>query len=327
MAETSFPLVGADLSDDAWAQTVGASGSGVLDDWGNPYAIVLNINDTVTVKPSTRGPARAVVNGFGHQLDVTKTLTVPAVTASTTYNIGLLYDPENATMPVLLTVLTAPQLAQLAPGRVFLPLHSIVRAAGQTLAAATLLTLLPALQPRLLSASKDAVLAASPLRFLKGTTIECTDVKRPYRAGGTLTSPTWEAGPTQGTWQGTRTAQNVGSGQRVAALTFSPTVVRDAGWMDMQAGAFKLDDGHYVISATMKLGAPGSDGRSFVEIAPANASADSLARAPLPDGEYIATVTWNGWVSASNPLAVWLFQQHASTANKPDVKLSVTRIA
>lgn len=325
MAESSFPLVGADLTADAWAQTVGTSGSGVLDDWGNPYAIVLNINDTVTIKPSTRGPARAVVNGFGHQLDVPKTLNVPAVTTTTTYSIGLLYDPQNETMPVLLTVRTG--TSQLGTGQVFFPLHTIIRGAGQTLAAATLLTLLAAIQPHLVSASKAAVLGTSPFLFLRGTTIECTDVGQSFRASGTAATPTWDAGPTQGTWQGTRQDQNVGSGQRVAVLTFSPTVIRDASWMDMQSGAFKLDDGHYVISATMKLGAPGSDGRSFIEIAPSNASAETLARAPLPDGEYIATVTWNGWVSASNPLAVWVYQQRASTANKPDVTLSVTRIA
>lgn len=324
MTETSFPLEGYDLKDDVWAQTVGAVGSGILDDWGNPYALDINIGDTVTIRPSTSGVARAVVNGFAHRMDAPISLPIPAVSGSTRYNIGLLYDPENAVLPVSLVVLKGTTVP-LDVGQAFCPLYTIIRYAGQTLAAAKLLTVMPRIQPQLLMASSEALLAQSPLLFLFGTEVQCTDVGRTYRAAGTRVSPRWEANSTQGTWQGARSTQAVKSGVRTVVGAFSATVSRNADWMTMSAGAFKLEDGIYVITATILLGSS-SRGRSFVEIAPSAASGESLARGPIGDGEYAGTAAWTGFVSASTPLAIWMLKENAGAVT-PTVKLSVTRIA
>lgn len=324
MAETSFPLTGADLKDDQWAQTVGASGSGVLDDWGNPYALVVNSNDTVTIRPSTSGTARAIVNGFGHRLDSTKALSLPAVSTTTQYNIGLLYDPANSAQPVTLVVLVGTTVP-LKDGQVFCPLYIVTRSAGQTLAAAKLLKVCPRIQPQLLVASSEALLATNPTLFLYGTEVECTDVGRSYRAAGSSASPRWEPNSAQGTWQGTRTTQSLKSGVRTALGIFTEKLVRNADWMTMSSGAFKVEDGIYVITATMLIGSA-SRGRSFIEIAPSSASGESLARGPIPDGEYVGTATWTGYVTASTPLAIWALKENAGSA-APTVKLSVTRIA
>lgn len=324
MAETSFPLTGADLKDDQWAQAVGASGSGVLDDWGNPYALTINTNDTITLRPSTSGAARAVVNGFGHRMDSTKSLSLPAVSSKTQYNVGLLYDPKNAALPVSAVVLKGATVP-LSDGQVFCPLYTFIRSAGQTLAAATLLTVKPRIQPQLLMASSEALLATSPLLFLYGTEVECTDLGRSYRAAGSTTSPRWEPSSTQGTWQGTRDTQTLKSGVRTALGLFAAKVARNADWMTMSSGAFKLEDGIYTITATMLIGSA-SRGRSFVEIAPSSASGESLARGPIGDGEYAGTAAWTGYVTASTPLAIWAFKENAGTG-APTVKLSVTRIA
>jgi hypothetical protein len=190
MAETSFPLVGADLTDPAWAQTVGAVGSGIIDDWGNPYAITINTNDTVTIRPSTTsGAARAVVNGFGHSMDAAVTLPIPAVSAKTQYNIGLLYDPANAAQPVSLVVLKGTTVP-LTTGQKFLPFYVFVRYSGQTLAAATLFSPKPRLRNTLYMGSDTDLQQISPLLFLY-----CTEVVLPgktYLAKGSTTNPTWE---------------------------------------------------------------------------------------------------------------------------------------
>ncbi|MBF4613742.1 hypothetical protein [Curtobacterium sp. VKM Ac-1376] len=191
MAETSGPIVGADLTDGVWAQTVGAVGNGILDDWGNPYAITVNTNDTVTVRKSTvSGYARAVVNGFGHQIDADVTLPVPAVTSSTKYYVGLLYSPSNPAQPVKLVVLKGATVP-LDAGQEFLTLHQFTRSAGQTLAAATLYSPLPKIRPSVQVETREALLQMSPLLFLRGTEAYCIDVDFAYRSTGTAASPLW----------------------------------------------------------------------------------------------------------------------------------------
>lgn len=194
MTETSFPLVDADLEDDFWAQTVGAAGNGILDDWGNPYAMTVNTNDTVTIKPSTTtGVARAVVNGFGHRIDAPQTLPVPGVTSATSYHVGLLYDPANAANPVILTVLKNLSLP-LPSGQVFVTLHQFQRAAGQTLAAATRYSPLTKVRQTVTVDTAAALQAMNPRLFLRGTTAYCFSTDATYVAGGTATAPEWVAG-------------------------------------------------------------------------------------------------------------------------------------
>lgn len=199
MTESSFPIVDAKLSDAAWAQTVGATSNGILDDWGGPYAITVNTNDTVTIKPSTTsGFARAVVNGFGHQIDANVTLSVPAVTSATTYHVGLLYDSTNAAQPVKLTVLKNPTFP-LTPGQSYLPLYVFARSAGQTLQAATLFSPKPRLRPTLYMASDTDLLKLPARMFLYGTEVKLPG--KSYMAKGSAASPSWElqhADPTTG---------------------------------------------------------------------------------------------------------------------------------
>lgn len=191
MTESSFPIVDQKLTDGAWAQTVGAVGNGILDDWGNPYAMTVNTNDTVTIRRSTvSGYARAVVNGFGHQIDANVNLTVPAVTSTTIYYIGLLYSPSNAAQPVKLTVLKG-NTVPLETGQEFLTLHQFTRGAGQTLAASTLYSPLPSVRPSIHVTSRAALLQMSPLLFLRGTEAYCMDVDFAYRAAGTFAASQW----------------------------------------------------------------------------------------------------------------------------------------
>ena len=191
MTETSFPIVDQKLTDGAWAQTVGAVGNGILDDWGSPYRITVNTNDTVTIRKSTvSGYARAVVNGFGHQMDADITLPVPAVSSPTRYYVGLLYSPSNAAQPVKLVVLKGSEVP-LETGQEFLTLHQFSLGAGQTLAASTLFSPLPSIRPSIQVDSKAALMEMSPLLFLRGTEAYCVDVDFAYRSSGTASSPQW----------------------------------------------------------------------------------------------------------------------------------------
>lgn len=213
MAETSFPIVGADLTDPAWGQTVGAVGNGIIDDWGNPYGITVNTNDTVTIRPSSTGSAKAVVNGFGHAMDSTKTLPVPAVTSKTQYNIGLLYDPKNAALPVSLVVLKGTTVP-LTDGQDFLPLYVIVRSSGQTLTAAALYDPKPRLRNTLYVASANDLLMMSPLLFPYCTEVVTTSGT--YIAKGSTSNPVWElqtAVPAKGT-------VSAASGYKISPATY-----------------------------------------------------------------------------------------------------------
>lgn len=287
MTESAFPIVGQDLTDAAWGQTVGATSNGILDDWGNPYAMVVNTNDTVTIKPSTTtGFARAVVNGFGHQIDANVSLTIPAVTSSTRYYVGLLYNPSNTALPVKLVVLKGATVP-LSSGQAFLPLYIFVRGSGQTLAAATLYSPKPRVQPRMIVASADDLQQMDPTLFLYGTEILATGTLRTYRASGSLANPTWTAGPTQGYWRGLRTTA-MANANLSAVLGFAVSTSQNAGWMTMSdQGVFTLEPGLYTVTATMST-PQRVTGWSFVQIALAGSTA-SLARNEFTSGDTTST--------------------------------------
>lgn len=274
MAETSFPIVDQDLTDGAWGQTVGSTANGILDDWGGPYAIVVNTNDTVTIRRSTRsGVARAVVSGFGHQIDADVTMPVPAVTSSTKYHIGLLHDPENETLPVKLVLLKG-STVPLEPGQSFLPLHIFIRQQGQTLAASQLYSPRPRVQPRLVVGAADDLQQMDPTVFLYGTEVLAIDQRRTFRAAGSLTSPQWVGGALQGYWRGQRATQ-MANANRSAILGFTASSTDNDSWMSMaDSGVFTLDPGMYQITATMVLPQKAT-GRSFVEIGPTDGGAEA----------------------------------------------------
>lgn len=194
MTETSFPIVDQRLSDSAWAQAVGAVGNGILDDWGSPYAVTVNTNDTVTIRTSTvTGFARAVVNGFGHQIDAAVTVAVPGSGSAVRQHVGLLYDPTNAAAPVTLKVL-AGTTVPLTAGQEFLPLHVFDRAAGQSLSAAKRSSPLPRIRPCIAVDSAAGLQAMSPRLFLRGTEAVSLATGARYVASGSASSPEWDAG-------------------------------------------------------------------------------------------------------------------------------------
>lgn len=193
MTESSFPIVNADFTDSQWSQIVGSRGSGILDDWGNPYGLTIGTDDTITIGVSTRsGVARAVVGGFGHQMDAAVKLPVP--TGANDYHVGLLYAPT-ATPTVRLVVLAGTSPAVPAGGA-YSPMYKIRRAAGQTLATAAVFRMRVRIQPRISVETTAGLLEVSPLLYLAGTTAYCQDTDRVLRAGGTVAAPVWV--PTEG---------------------------------------------------------------------------------------------------------------------------------
>lgn len=191
MAETSFPLTGQDFKDDQWSAIVGGVGDGICDDWGNPYAVTVNTNDTVTVGVSSTGVNRAVVNGFGHRMDAPVTVPIPAVTTTTRYHLGLLYDPASSSSPVTLQVLkgTTPQLTA---GQRFVPLHTFDRASGQTLQAATSTSVRPRRRQTLTVPAAAALDRMSPLLFLYATEVYAELEDQWFRTAGTAAAPRWD---------------------------------------------------------------------------------------------------------------------------------------
>ena len=132
MAEESFPVVEQPMSAEQWRSVTLGIGSGVLDEGGAPYRLVnvSNANNTVTVAvDSITGYAHAILRGFYHKIDANVTLSVPAVTAKTTYYVALQYDPER-TAPVVLDVFTS---LDRSGGKDYLVLHEIVRDPNQLL--------------------------------------------------------------------------------------------------------------------------------------------------------------------------------------------------
>ena len=132
MAEESFPIVDKPMSAAQWRSVTLGIGSGVLDEGGAPYRLVnvSNANNTVTVAvDSITGYAHAILHGFYHKIDANVTLSVPAVTAKTTYYVALQYDPER-TAPVVLDVFTS---LDRSGGKDYLVLHEIVRNPNQLL--------------------------------------------------------------------------------------------------------------------------------------------------------------------------------------------------
>lgn len=141
--ESSFPIVEQPLTDQQWGQVTEGFGSGILAKGSEPYGIpsggIDNSNNTVRFGGrGSSGEGRAVVSGFFHRYDADLVLSVPAVTTTTTYYLGLTYDPTKhaaASGPVSVTVTTAPPSGG---GKVYLPIYEIVRSPNQMLSDATI---------------------------------------------------------------------------------------------------------------------------------------------------------------------------------------------
>lgn len=138
MPESSFPITNVGLTDRQWTAVTLGMGSGILSEGGDPYAHTARDNAANTITLSLPGGGRtysqAVVAGFYHRIDTATTIPVPMpASGTTTYYIGLTYDPArvgSATGPVSLTCTTS---VPSGSGKVYLPLHEIDRKANQLL--------------------------------------------------------------------------------------------------------------------------------------------------------------------------------------------------
>jgi len=143
MAQMSFPVVEQPLTDQQWGQVTEGFGSGILAKGSEPYGIpnggIDNANNTVRLSGrGADGQGRAIVAGFYHRYDADITLSIPAVTTTTTYYISLVYDPtkhSDPAGPVSVTVTTA---RPSGGGKVALPIYQITRRANELLTAATI---------------------------------------------------------------------------------------------------------------------------------------------------------------------------------------------
>lgn len=139
MAETSFPIEEKPLLSSQWGQVTLGLGSGIMSvsQYQYSYANASNANNTIQIL-NGEGFAQAIVAGFYHRIDSPVTLSVPAVTSTTTYFIGLTYDPTKhsaAAGPVSLTVTTS---VPSGGGKVYLPMFEIRRSSNQLLTDATI---------------------------------------------------------------------------------------------------------------------------------------------------------------------------------------------
>ena len=154
MTEVSFPVVNQPLSEAQWKTIALGIGQGIVDRGGFPYRLTSrsDVNNTVTISVDTKtGRNEAILDGFAHQIDTAKVLSVPAVSTTTTYEIGLVYDPtqHGATGgPVKLSVWTSP--ADYSGGKNRLVLYTLVRQPSQALTAAALTEFRPRLSPQII---------------------------------------------------------------------------------------------------------------------------------------------------------------------------------
>lgn len=244
MAQFSGPTsIGTDtdrqFSDVLWRSRFGDE-AGVLADFdGTAYALTVTGADTCTIGSSTQD-SHATVAGFAHRIPSgsPETVTVPAAVGATrTDRIVLRYDPTwgGALGPVRLTRIegtssSAPAYDAGPGGIEELPLYSITRAVGQTLAQATIKKEYPRIGPSM-ELPTGADLPPSPI----GTTIRQGNVL--YRR--TLNSSSVAVWTTTGVsgavnsnigltsasgWSVTAHGfQNVGNGLAFGSITFTRT--------------------------------------------------------------------------------------------------------
>ena len=170
MAEQSFPVVDQPMSGEQWKQVTLGVGSGILDQGGSPYWITDydNASNTVSMRVSTtQGTANAILRGFYHRLDEAATLSVPAVTSTTTYWIALQYDPARVAdsgLPVRLGVFKSLDRSQ---NKDYIILYRIVREPDQLLTDAEVTIYRQRVAPTLTVYARDRL--PDPATVLWGT--------------------------------------------------------------------------------------------------------------------------------------------------------------
>ena len=171
MAEESFPMRDAPMTDEQWKQVTLGIGNGVLNEGGDPYRLtnINNATNQVTVNVSTTtGLAQAIVAGFYHRIDAPVVLDVPAVTSATNYWIVLEYSPlrlESSEPPVQLKVIK--DGLDFSQGKQYLVLHRFYRRANELLTDANYRSVKPRIAPLL--QVRDTSELPEPGEVIRGT--------------------------------------------------------------------------------------------------------------------------------------------------------------
>ena len=185
MTEQSFPVIEKPLTDDQWKSVTLGIGDGILDEGGGPYRVTLsNTGDNVTVEVDTlKGFNQAILRGFYHKMDAPVTLQVPAVTATTTYYVGLQYDPTRD-VPVKLGVWTN---LDYSSHKYYMLIAEIMRKPNQLLTDARLTMRRPRITPTIQVDREEDL--PDPNRVLWGTRAVVWRENKEFRASWNRWSP------------------------------------------------------------------------------------------------------------------------------------------
>lgn len=131
MSQNSYPKVETPFTDDQWKNLFLTLGRGIIDKGGWPYKLTNRDSTTNMVTlgvSSLDGQAWAVLDGFVHHMDAPEQISVPPVTVDTTYEIGLIYDPQKHQSPggpLSLTAWVAP--GDTSSGKQYLVMYRMTR--------------------------------------------------------------------------------------------------------------------------------------------------------------------------------------------------------
>lgn len=151
MDEMSFPIAEKALNSLQWQAVSVATGSGIADRGGRPFWLrdLSNTTDSarLTVSTTTK-TAEASIMGFFFQMKKDVQVSLPPVSTTTTYHVGLEFDPtrlKDETGPIRRVVHknTIPYTA----GRIYLPLWEVTRKPNQLLSDAKVTQKRPKISP------------------------------------------------------------------------------------------------------------------------------------------------------------------------------------
>lgn len=196
MAQTSAPLVGANMSDQDWRDLFGEEAGVVGDIDGSAYALTVPTDSDQILVGSTSQRSMARVGGFVHRIPANEpvSVTIPAASGSTrTDIIALRYDPTytGSPGPVRLVVISGtssglPSYDDAAPGIEDLALWAITRSPGQALSSATRRQLYTRHAPVLNLTTTANLPTSAPLG-----TVARQGANTYHRIIGTSLVPTW----------------------------------------------------------------------------------------------------------------------------------------
>lgn len=153
MDEMSFPIAEKALNSLQWQAVSVATGSGIADRGGRPFWLrdLSNTTDSARLCVSTTTKtAEASIMGFFFQMKKDVQVPLPPVTSTTTYHIGLEFDPtklKDETGPIRRVVYknTIPYTG----GRIYLPFWEVTRPPNTLLSDATVVQKRPKLSPQI----------------------------------------------------------------------------------------------------------------------------------------------------------------------------------